>query len=52
MTDYPGGTTSVGRYATPETVQRAYDDADLVQAVRPDEPAFDGSWQLPDVTTA
>ena len=34
MADYPDGYTFVGGYPTPETIQRAYDDADLNRAIQ------------------
>ena len=34
MADYPEGYTFSGGYPTPETIQRAYDDADLNRAVQ------------------
>ena len=34
VADFPEGYTFVGGYPTPETVQRAYDDADLNRAVQ------------------
>jgi hypothetical protein len=34
MADYPEGYTFVGGYPNPETIQRAYDDADLNRAVQ------------------